>query len=985
METEILLNITEENMAEAEFMSANFIDEEIKKRAFINTLGAEAGITYLDNNGINTEDIRNLHSIKRILEKTNIADIILPNIHIDVRVVFDKEMIFVPKSHAELGIEPDIYMVLKFNQNFKDMEFLGYFTPDIINKENANDEYYFVDASEIKSGTDFIDFVKNFDGNTDNTLSEYDILKGRELAVLASDEDITTDEYREFIQLLKSSVTLRDSVLEYDNFETLAGSVAHYMLSSNYHQEQTEDNTSQELTATEELDMTGLNLSLEQDPNGDSLIDDDITAFSGLEATDMVTAEPDIADNDKSEQEITDSAISDEAIQLAGMSGDIEQDEPATTEPEGLDIGTADFNLDEQEDKIDNMDIDLFDSIDTSGTDFNDSSSMMSTLESDFSQSADDIEFNQMDFGDSSSTKEEDKQEFETISEQEEITETEPEQPETLEISEELLTDNETDDLAGTVPELEELEISADDLSEADENENDMFSEQEEDMLELPTEGATDFSNEELSLETDDILTNDLNINEEDLLSFDEDSQEDAPSLAIEDTEEESEGKEEKIETIDSNNDNELIELKDDNNILPFEPENTEIVSFEEYNPIEDNNSGNLGVTKTETENETAESIDFSDLKTTNEQTVDEPETTEENSEIDLLDFASMTEESNSDEDAKNINIEDVDRTDASQTDEFEEFESFEDISEGNAEISGNSEEIIITDEFLNNSVVTENSTIISDKDFEPGEILLDINRTSLPDFENDELGDLYNNENTQSSGLNNGVRIGALKDLNFSSIPPKYGIAGLLLIIIVAGVILFSVNKSMGTKEEPTPVTGSLNPANKIKDNTVNKENIDPDNIVMNDENGSQNVRRKKRQAEQEQPQAPEIQNRPPKPIPATSFLSVKKMSWEVPDYVSYSAEFRQFFQSSGKSLKTALNSDLLLATDYTYSNVIKLSITFDKSGKFKDAKIITSSGSDNVDKIVLQSVNQTLNILKAPNSVDNNESTTVILKIYL
>ena len=72
-------------------------------------------------------------------------------------------------------------------------------------------------------------------------------------------------------------------------------------------------------------------------------------------------------------------------------------------------------------------------------------------------------------------------------------------------------------------------------------------------------------------------------------------------------------------------------------------------------------------------------------------------------------------------------------------------------------------------------------------------------------------------------------------------------------------------------------------------------------------------------------------------------------------------------------------------MATDYTYSNTIKLSVTFDKNGKFKDAKIITSSGSANVDKIVLQSVNQTLNILKAPNSLANDENTTVILKINL
>jgi len=74
-----------------------------------------------------------------------------------------------------------------------------------------------------------------------------------------------------------------------------------------------------------------------------------------------------------------------------------------------------------------------------------------------------------------------------------------------------------------------------------------------------------------------------------------------------------------------------------------------------------------------------------------------------------------------------------------------------------------------------------------------------------------------------------------------------------------------------------------------------------------------------------------------------------------------------------------------LLLATDYTYSDQIRISITYDRAGNFKNSKILLSSGSSQVDNIVLQSVNQTLRALKAPNSLGNDESTTLILKIYL
>ena len=103
-----------------------------------------------------------------------------------------------------------------------------------------------------------------------------------------------------------------------------------------------------------------------------------------------------------------------------------------------------------------------------------------------------------------------------------------------------------------------------------------------------------------------------------------------------------------------------------------------------------------------------------------------------------------------------------------------------------------------------------------------------------------------------------------------------------------------------------------------------------------------------------------------------------------KVPDYISYNQQFKQYFQSVGKSLKLTLTSDLLLATDYLYSDNVRVAVTFGKDGTFQNSQIIVSSGSNQIDKIVLQTVNQTLKALKAPNSVGNDENTTAVLKIY-
>ncbi len=223
---ETLIYIEEDNRTEAEFMSRSFVKPEIKNRAYINALGAELLIKYLASEGIKVANLHNIHSISKILETLDIADVMLPNIHIDVRVVFDENFIFVPKSHYKLEITPDIYAVLKLDKELKHVEFLGYIEPKQIDKKNANADYYFVSKYKLETPDSLKQYIKNFTGTTSRKLSEEDILRGRELSLSMADHNISAEEQKELLDLLLMSDDLRESILEFDNFETLAYSVA---------------------------------------------------------------------------------------------------------------------------------------------------------------------------------------------------------------------------------------------------------------------------------------------------------------------------------------------------------------------------------------------------------------------------------------------------------------------------------------------------------------------------------------------------------------------------------------------------------------------------------------------------------------------------------------------------------------------------------------------------------------------------------------
>ena len=107
---------------------------------------------------------------------------------------------------------------------------------------------------------------------------------------------------------------------------------------------------------------------------------------------------------------------------------------------------------------------------------------------------------------------------------------------------------------------------------------------------------------------------------------------------------------------------------------------------------------------------------------------------------------------------------------------------------------------------------------------------------------------------------------------------------------------------------------------------------------------------------------------NSPRKPLNANKTITLKKVSWEVPDYLSYSDNIRKYLQAAGKSIRLTLSSDLLLTNDYIYANQVKVSIKLKKDGKVESAQIVKSSGSSQVDNVVLQTVKETLNVVKPP-----------------
>ena len=94
-----LIYIDENDKKNAGISANNFAKEDTRNRAYYNDLGARLVQKFLASENIDVSDIYNIHKIHKIVEELDISDIMLKNIHLDVRVVFNENFIFIPKSH----------------------------------------------------------------------------------------------------------------------------------------------------------------------------------------------------------------------------------------------------------------------------------------------------------------------------------------------------------------------------------------------------------------------------------------------------------------------------------------------------------------------------------------------------------------------------------------------------------------------------------------------------------------------------------------------------------------------------------------------------------------------------------------------------------------------------------------------------------------------------------------------------------------------
>ncbi len=99
---------------------------------------------------------------------------------------------------------------------------------------------------------------------------------------------------------------------------------------------------------------------------------------------------------------------------------------------------------------------------------------------------------------------------------------------------------------------------------------------------------------------------------------------------------------------------------------------------------------------------------------------------------------------------------------------------------------------------------------------------------------------------------------------------------------------------------------------------------------------------------------------------------ITITKLSWQVSEKLASEASVKEYLQTAGKNIQMNLQNDLMNSTDLNFNNVIKVSFEIAPDNTLKGIQVLESSGSDQVDDIVVRSIKNTLKYVSVPKLKD-------------
>lgn len=895
-----------------------------RKRAYALATGALALAKALQSDGFDVSFKHSLFKVPSFAGNFELADLYIGNVRIDVRVTFDNENFYIPKTHKKYDAAPDLYVVVKMEKNLSKMSIEGFVFPKETEKCESVEEYLVCPLKKLNSMKGFKKAVESVE-TEEHECAAGDHQKAAELAVSFLDGEISESEKIFFIKHVVNCPLCRERLCEFSEFDSIIEQVKKYpellddstlnVLTGNVSSQQAEQNEP-------EILETGISNSVLE------LVKDAAALETGLEAAETVAqaagaGAAGLVIETAEETAETLENISDEEDNLSLLSISEEDDQNIEDEPEN---------------EEDSAEIDDLSELEESGEELN-----LTEPE---------------EIPDFSETPGEPEQEEETVEENEapELLNTEDseeedtltlEEDEPMELLEEAAEEMTLESDEESVHEAAEEETPAEsapveEIEETDETEHeDIFAAAEEEPLELETHDELELSDLETLDEHEEMVLEEVH---------EEQPEEIEPEPAFEENEEAAPEEpvaeiSEHEELTELESDDEPLGLLEHEEIPDFSQDLEETAEPEAQEPVISEETEAIELTE-----EAPEEILPESGEETIEETIQEPE--EPKSE-----FAELLEEEPVENNEEQISeYAGIELIDEDSTPSDEPVEETQPENEVNEEIQG-----LLDDELMqllssdddsdenteseaaddnNLDLIAESGDSESENQEENGEEVIDSLYEDAP--EAPAGGESAQEEFMQPEPGKNG------------GLAKKLIAAAVVLFLITTGSItaLYLNQNKQAANQDALPDADMPMQDGSLPDAAANlPQNKDDSASPM-----SQDLNKSITNVFSDQPAA----------------LTITKISWEVSQSLANDDSFRNYLQVAGKNLQMNLQNDLSYTTEINYNPKVKVSFEISKDNTIKRIQVTESSGSEQIDNVVLQSIKETLKYVNAPNIKD-------------
>ncbi|MDD3238050.1 MAG: DUF1822 family protein [Candidatus Gastranaerophilales bacterium] len=916
------LTITADALKYAKIISAKIENITQRKRAFASIVALDAFADFMLTQDIEVSITKNLFKIAPVNEEFEISDVYFNNWKLDIRIISDNKYLSIPKSHFNYDIVADFYIAINVDKSLKKAELIGFTSKNNISKAIESGDYFIMDTDALESFDSLLEQIKE---PKPVDLVDEDHEQFREMFLSYLDEEIPYISKKKMIKHLIDCAECRADFVEFYDFESI-------VTNSKDYPEILEDKTLGFIgaTITEEPQYEGkeeiINIiepkTEEQDDENDDILDelfDDDDNLAKNETT---------KDND--EEDKKSSPIVPIVPIVAPIIGGAAIAAPTINAPD-IDLDLSFDSQDKKESLNENEDLE--------NLTFED---MLSSNDLGTSQEDDNLEI---------LTENNDI----SLDDLDDLIEDE------LQSTPENTTNTDTLDLI-------EDHTKPSEIVEENQNTDEIIEDSPIKVEETSTEeNVIDFS-----------LDDDIKIDDE-MITFDDEAKK--VNLLEKDinTEEVPSDNTESEEDLD----NEMFSLQDfskaqeknkaeENNELGFDenisnPELNELSEIEDFS-IEDDSSDaftdNKDLFDTPFENinediEITSDIDLStdentDISTSNDifkgteiKSDIDLSTNEENQQLSDMPVASDDGFEELPEDTTKQKYQEMfEPTDTSNI----KLNDFEEIPPVTPENSGDFEDFIAE----SNTTNKNSDSIVNTEDNEIS--LSEPQDNAVETIDEEEIAALYDEQTQFQDDKSNLIEMNEKK----TPIDKKKMIilSSCLIGCLVLGTILG---------------VGNMMKSGKDKTEAANLEMMDDLNAPPINEapqGGSHSPMTANELAKAPMADTPRDVNRAMTNVFSDnpSAVTVTKIFWEVSQAMATNKSFAVYLQQAGKNIQTNLRAELVNSTETAYNNKIKVEIKVAKDNKLKEVSVLDSSGSDQIDNIVLQTIKETLPYIKVP-----------------